>query len=465
MASPHTAGVAALVLAEHPGWSPLRVKAAIMNTARHDLWTGRGRTGHRYGPARVGAGRLDARAAVGTRLLAWTKGPHNPVTASFGVVPAPVTGDTISRIKTIVVKNLNKKDIRVRARYRPIVSQPGVSYSVTPSRFSLRKGGTKEINLRMTVDPAALRHTIDPTMEVDQLGVPRQFLSDASGRVLVKQRGRPAHRVPVYGAAKPTSDTTVSSSDGILAITGTGFDTGESRSDWRSLLSVTEFGTSSPVLPSCAASSDPPIDCANTTTDRGSDIQYVGAGSNADWLWFGMSTHTDWTNLVLNIPDFLYDTDGNLANGPEFETYVTPLEATDVFIAVTVNLATGAEDPQPVNFNFGDVDTNIFDNNVVVLPVDRAFIGLTAPGSHPIVYEAANVNISHPEAAYADIARQVTYDAGTPNVATAEPLYLDDGPSTIALTGVRATDAKALILHLHGAQGRRAEVVDVPALP
>jgi hypothetical protein len=364
-----------------------------------------------------------------------------------------------------VVKNLNKKDISVRARYQGIVSQPGVSYSVTPSRFTIRKGGTKEIHLRMTVDPAALRHTIDPTMEVDQLGVPRQFLSDASGRVLVKQRGRPADRVPVYGAAKPTSDTTVRSSDDTLTITGTGFDTGDSRSDWRSLLSVTEFGTSSPVLPSCAAPSDPPIDCANTTTDRGSDIQYVGAGSNADWLWFGMSTHTDWTNLVLNIPDFRYDTDGNLANGPEFETFVTPLEATDVFVAVTVNLATGDEDPQPVNFNFGDVDTNVFDNNVVVLPVDKAFIGLTAPGSHPIVYEAANVNISHPEDAYADIARQVTYDAGTPNVATAEPLYLDDGPSTIALTGVRATDAKALILHLHGARGHRAEVVDVPALP
>ncbi len=45
MASPHVAGVAGLILAAHPTWSPARVKAAILNTVDHksafaDMGTG-----------------------------------------------------------------------------------------------------------------------------------------------------------------------------------------------------------------------------------------------------------------------------------------------------------------------------------------------------------------------------------------------------------------------------------------
>ena len=36
----------------------LQVKAAVMNTATNDLFTDEGRTGAKYGPARVGAGRI-----------------------------------------------------------------------------------------------------------------------------------------------------------------------------------------------------------------------------------------------------------------------------------------------------------------------------------------------------------------------------------------------------------------------
>ena len=45
MASPHTAGLAALVVAGHPGWRPEQVKAAIMNTASHDVYVGPGTDG------------------------------------------------------------------------------------------------------------------------------------------------------------------------------------------------------------------------------------------------------------------------------------------------------------------------------------------------------------------------------------------------------------------------------------
>jgi subtilisin family serine protease len=66
MASPHVAGVAALVRAAHPDWSPAAVKSAIMTTA--SLVTNKGNpiTGT---PFDYGAGHVDARRALDPGLV------------------------------------------------------------------------------------------------------------------------------------------------------------------------------------------------------------------------------------------------------------------------------------------------------------------------------------------------------------------------------------------------------------
>ena len=65
MASPHVAGSAALVMAAHPRWTPEQVKAALVDTAVHDVWSDPAHTA-REAPDRVGSGRVDAGAAVAT---------------------------------------------------------------------------------------------------------------------------------------------------------------------------------------------------------------------------------------------------------------------------------------------------------------------------------------------------------------------------------------------------------------
>jgi subtilisin family serine protease len=470
MATPTTAGVAALVKAAHPKWSPLKVKTTIMNTARHDLYTGQGRTGKIYGPARVGAGRIDAAGAVRNRVLASVDDGTRGVSASFGVVEAPISGGTITRTRVVTVQNTGKKKAKVSLSYQAVNQQPGVSYSVSPSKVKIRPKKSKKVTVTMTVDPTALRRTIDPTMAAQQTNVyygqdePRQFVPDASGRLLVAVKGKNTNRLPVYGTAKPVSQTKSSVVGSNLVVSGQGVATGgTSSADYNSLLSVLQLGATSPQLPVCA---DEPADgCVTGPTDRSMDLQYVGAGSTngADGtLFFGIATYADWASIgtaVIPYVDFSTDSDPE----PEYETYVQTIEGSDLLYAWTVELGDLTDpdddtlvDLEPVNFQFADTDTNVFDTNVITFGLFKDAAGLPASGSAPITYTVGTVG------PYSEIdsTGPISYDAGTPTLGADGELFADKAGTSVPLTGSGA--AQALVLHLHGAKGSRAEVVNRP---
>src|SRR5439155_9882497 len=90
MASPMTAGLAALVRSRHPDWTPEEVKADIMNTAGQDVFTGPNHSGDKYAPNRVGAGRIQAEQALNNQVLAYVVNDPGAVSVSFG--PVAVTG-------------------------------------------------------------------------------------------------------------------------------------------------------------------------------------------------------------------------------------------------------------------------------------------------------------------------------------------------------------------------------------
>lgn len=263
MATPHTAGIAALVKQTHPTWSPEQIKAAIMNTAGHDLFTQTGQTGDRYGPARVGAGRVDALDAVTSSVVAYNTNTAGGVSASFGVVEAPIGRSTLTQTRSIRVQNTGSEPADLSLSYDALISQPGVSYEVTPSSVRIRANGSATVRVVMTVVPGDLRKTLDPTMEATQTDGftgadrARQFVSDASGRVLISQAGKNDLRVPVYGAAKPVSNTTsrdVPSRTGAstIAVRGNGFLQGEGAQTFASTLSVMDLGYTSTKLPTCS---------------------------------------------------------------------------------------------------------------------------------------------------------------------------------------------------------------------
>ena len=482
MAAPHTAGIAALVKRAHRAWTPEQIKADIMNTAGHDLFTKQNRKGLRYAPARVGAGRVDARSAVGNQLLVYNADRGGGVSASFGVVPVPVTRAATVRAQVLRLQNTGKRAVSAKLRYSPVVSQPGVSYRVSPSRVRIGAHRSVKAVVIMTVRTAALRRTMDRTMAAEQLDVPRQFVADASGRVLVKPKGRAPLRVPVYGAAKPTAATSarVSARGDAVALRGRGVSQGSGSQAWNSLVSVMELGASSPRLPRCKGTLT--TGCTVNQTAVGGDLRYVGAGATDDAIWFGIASWGDWANIGnVVIPYVDFDTTGD--GEPDYEVYVQNYPATDVLLAILVDLATGkAIDMEPVNFQFADVDTNVFDNNVLLIPVFKEFIGLAADATtFPISY-AVGMNSPYTNNPSGDIDQvgPVTFDPVTTPFRVDSPLYLDRGGAKIALPALGAGPnpspspsaspspgggyghgavAKALILHLHGATGARAQVL------
>ncbi len=402
MAAPHTAGITALIRQTHPDWSVEEVKASVIDTAGHDVTDG---AGHTYAPQRVGSGRIDAKAALDNQVLAYVVDNPGAVTVNFGTVEA---GGPVSMTKTVKLVNKGTTPVEYAVGYQAVNALPGTEYTVDKPTVKLSPRGVALVKVTFKVtDVKALRKVMDPTMAATQAGLARQFVADASGRIAFtpKSGSKVPLRLSVYAAPKPVSAITTPASvkfgagadQAILNLAGRGFDQGAGAQRYRSLISVLELQAESPQLPECDA--DVVTECTLNRTAKGGDLRYIGATSTAPLakiqgepenalVAFGLSTWSDWANIGSNTSPFVdIDTTGD--GTPDFETYVSKATGSDVLIAITVALAPGfpTVDVQAVNGQLGDVDTNVFDSNVIALPVSLGALGIDpAAASHRISY-------------------------------------------------------------------------------
>ncbi|SDX58429.1 Subtilase family protein [Amycolatopsis xylanica] len=461
MAAPHTAGITALVREAHPDWTVEEVKAAVIDTAGHDL---KDTAGHTYAPQRVGTGRIDAKAALDNQVLAYVVDNPGAVSVNFGTVEA---GGPVSLTKTIKVVNKGVKPVEYGVAYQGVNTLPGVEFQLDKDTVKLSPRGitTVKVTLKIT-DPKALRKVIDPTMATEQAGLARQFLADASGRVAFTPRGGATVplRVAVYSAPKPVSAIATSaeanfhgSAQAVVNLSGKGVDQGSGAQRYRSLISVLELQAESPQLAECDHSTT--TDCTINNTAKGADLRYVGAASTAPLakqqgepenalLAFGLTTWSDWANLGSNTVPFV-DIDTNGDGRPDFETFVTKAPSTDVLLAETVALADGSVvDVQAVNGQLGDVDTNVFDTNVVTLPVSVAALGIDVNGaSHKIAY---SVGTAGPYVAPGTTNGLIDYVAGPLSFDVLAPGYSVQGGGDAAL-GYTAKPGTALVVNRNAA--------------
>jgi hypothetical protein len=379
MAAPTAAGVTALIRAARPEWTTEEVKADLMNTATHDVYTGLGQTGEVYGPNRVGAGRIDAAAAVQNTVLAYAEAGTGVVSASFGVVE--VGAEQVQRTKTITVANKGTTAAVHRIAYEASAAQPGVRYSLSAQRVTVPPGQTRTVTLTMTAVQDELRRVADPTVVTDD---GRQFVGEASGRVVLTPiNGKGSElRIPVHGNAKPSSTLIASANEDGSAITlsGAGVANGEAYepASYTSLVHAFEQLGTSPELPRCTTTVSP--DCYKSELERSVDLADVGVTSDVQafpddpGLYFAVSAHGRYTSPETAVNYGVY-VDATGDGAWDYQVTTTRLPDYDVALVVITdreyNLLPSNDAPFVGSLNLVDglVDTNAFDNDVQVLGV------------------------------------------------------------------------------------------------
>nr|CTQ92226.1 minor extracellular serine protease [Kibdelosporangium sp. MJ126-NF4] len=491
MATPHVAGVAALVHQAHPDWTPEEIKAAVMNTAGDDVHTAA--QGMTLAPQRTGAGRVNTQSAMDTQALAMVAESPGSVSVSFGTVEV-LNRMSLSR----TVKLVNKGDAAAEfaVAYQEVTRIPGVRYEVSRGPVTVPARGSVAVTVTLRVDdPRALRRTIDPTVAPEQEALARQFVADASGRLVLTPRSGPALRVPVYAAPRPvariSTEPKIDFDDrdrALLPLWGKELDQGKGREAYRSLVSVLELQSTSPQLPSCRRNVTK--GCTVNDTAKGGDIRYVGVASTAPhavergkpekaMLAFGIATWGNWYNLGSNMFPYV-DIDTNGDGKADFESFVTKLTGTDVWVVNTVDLAKPRHPSVariPLNGLLGDVDSGVFDTNVALLPVPLKALGINpAAGSARISYSvgvAGYYSAPGEDSSLIDSVGWMSFDPLRPALRATgqgEDALMFTAKAGTALSvrrdrSVMAADRTAglLVLNHHNATGDRAAVVRIPA--
>ena len=161
MATPHLAGTAAVLVAEHPDWSAAQVRSAIVNTATPGLLTDY-QTGEDVvtDPTVVGAGLQDVAASLGASVAL------DPVSVSFGAVPS---GSGQTRTATVTLSDLTGSG----GTYGLSVgdeSDSAVSFTVSDGTVSIPAGGSATVSVTMTFDKKADAGSHWATLQVGDVG-------------------------------------------------------------------------------------------------------------------------------------------------------------------------------------------------------------------------------------------------------------------------------------------------------
>ena len=108
-----------------------------MNTATHDVFTETNQSGEKWGPERVGSGRVDALDAVETDTLAFATQNPEGVSLAFGVVE--VAEETVTLTETVSVRNVSGSSTTYDLAWLATSENPGVNVSVSPSSLTVER--------------------------------------------------------------------------------------------------------------------------------------------------------------------------------------------------------------------------------------------------------------------------------------------------------------------------------------
>jgi uncharacterized repeat protein (TIGR01451 family) len=500
MAAPHAAGVMALLRQLHPTWTVEELKALVMNTALHDVTLWPGGSGARYGPGRVGAGRVDAALAAQAPVVAFNADDDGLVSVSFD---GAVFG-TASRTKRVRVVNHSPVAQTYDLAIDTVVDAPGVSYSLPGgSTITVPAGESIEIEVLMTADASQMEHSREATVAATQTAPtplttfgnpPRHWLTEEAGYLTLGQSGTTRLRVPVHTAPIPQSSmgapaTLVTggapTGSTTIALAGTDVCTGTLAAGptCNGTFPTDEVSVVTPFELQVVSPADP----ANLRPSA--DLQYAGVAyiPSADQFVFGVSTWGSWATPTDTTFNIYLDTnnDGtwdrivfNTNTGTLAQQFGTQTSGQDVFMVASYTIIGGSVNVNPVNrflnrVSASTIDSRVFDNQVAFLPIERLVAGitgpfryqvLTCPGSQPLCQALNGFHYDEALGPYSwnHLAQGLdfggTYLAEDLNGATLPVTWNTANMATNGSLG-------ALLLHHHNRPGERAEVVLLDGAP
>ncbi|MFN7960444.1 MAG: S8 family serine peptidase [Thermoanaerobaculia bacterium] len=495
MAAPHMAGILALLRQLHPDWSIEELKALAMNGALHDLTLGSNGAGAKYGPNRIGAGRVDVPNSATAQVTASNADEAGLVSVSF---KSEILGSQ-TEVKSIRLTNHGSTSQTYDLVINTLIDAPGVSFSIPgASTVTVPAGDSVEFDVQMSANAALMDHVKEASVTPIQaapgalagLGnLSRHWLTEEAGYVELKQGGVTKLRVPLFSALRPVSTmsapstiTTGGAGTGSTTIPLSGTDvctgtlgpgptcTGTFPTDDQSLVTPFELQVVSP---------------RDTTLPAQNDLQYAGVAYNATTgqLMFGISTWGDWSPLFDNTVNIYIDSneDGtwdrilfNVNPGTLSTLLGNSQTQQDVHINAVFNIATSGVSASATNLTNrlspAVVHSVLYDNNVMFLTATPAQLGFTAgdttfrwrvvtcPGSLPLCLAVNSFKFDEAAGPFF-----WNYNAQGLNF-NGTNLAPDLNGATLPVTWNTANmttngSLGALLLHHHNRQGERSEVV------
>jgi len=406
-ATPHVAGMMALLRQLHPTWSVQETLALACNTATHDLFTTvGGGGGSQIGVGRIGAGRIDVGLAAAANVVAYNGSDPNLLGVSFGVVEVPVDGST-TLTKNITVTNKGATNITYNTSVANDPALTGGVFTVSPANFTVNAGTSTTITATFTGTGSTLRHAREASVAPTQGGStptngnPRQWLTEAGGyAVLTPTDSSPTLRVELYAAPKPASSMHATNNGFVPTAPNTGsFTINLSGSAVNNVTSNANSGDVLSLVKAFEAQYASPLaGQPNAPTDR-NRIKYVGVTSDyvtrapttAARIVWGIEGFGSAANSYFGSSDkeIFIDTGDGVGGPPDgimdFAIFLTRVGTgqENVYVPALAKLhagtaATGGFFTNGLNASVAD--TNAYNNSCVTVPFAAASIVDTANG-------------------------------------------------------------------------------------
>ncbi len=217
MAAPHTAGAAALLLQEHPSWTPAELKGALMGSAK----VAADQTSFQQG-----AGRIDLAAAIKQTVIA------EPGSVSFGTASFPHTDDT-PVTKDVTFRNLGDQPVTLAlaATFNAPDGNPAPAgaLKLSASTLTVPAGGTASVQATSDTSLAGpdglysgrITATADDSLVVVPIGVDRETERYTLKVKMIRPDGTPdadGGGVLVYGPDNEVFDNYSPDADGVATI-------------------------------------------------------------------------------------------------------------------------------------------------------------------------------------------------------------------------------------------------------